>query len=119
MTIVPECWCRYPIVFYFHKKEDKRLLDSFNFYIRQMKESGLVEKWKSDELNKVARRNPAKRNVGKASFELGRQPLCLRDLTVAFVVLGAGMALAALASALESLSEICIARKKYAGAANT
>ena len=76
----------------------------------------MVEKWKSDELNKVARRNPAKRNVGKASFELGRQPLCLRDLTVAFVVLGAGMALAALASALESISEICIAREKYAGA---
>ena len=97
MYILPECWCRYPIVFYFRKAKDiDNIIPQFNFYLRRLKESGLIAKWKSTELDRVSPR-PVNGRGGRPQFQLGRSAMGLSDLRMAFALLVVGLAWASVA----------------------
>ena len=90
--IMDECWNNYHTVLYFHKNENSELLDKFNPLIDRLREAGMPDKWKRDEMDRVAR---LASDTGDKTG-LDRRPLGLRNLAVAFSVLGLGLALSVL-----------------------
>ena len=83
--IVSECWNTYHTVLYFHRS-NRALLDRFNPLIDRLREAGLPEKWKTVEMDRVAKLAATSNRRGT----LDRKSLNLKNLSVAFAVLGFG-----------------------------
>ncbi|KAK3895761.1 hypothetical protein Pcinc_000684 [Petrolisthes cinctipes] len=60
----------------------------FNRYLRQMTESGLVERWRKEV---VARLDKSKKSSQNSSSQHRLKPLTLVDLQTSFYILGLGM----------------------------
>ena len=91
--IVPECWKHYSISLYFPR--DSKIAADFDREIGRLIQSGLIHKWKKDEMDKVTQtRNPQ-------SFSLGRDTLMIEDIIVSFIVLVIGYVLSCLAFLVE------------------
>ena len=93
MRLMDECWNHFQVSFYLPLNTPfKTIIDE---KILRLKESGIVQKLKHDEHDKVARQAKAK----KAEVKL--RTLSLADVSVAFVILAAGNAFCILTFILE------------------
>ena len=82
MHIMKECWNYFPISFVLPKHSPYTEL--FSLKIHQLNEAGLIDKWKRDEMDKVAKL--AEQGNG-AKLTLVR-PLSIDDVQIPFMLLG-------------------------------
>ena len=97
MHIMKECWNYFPIGFVLPKASPHT--ESFSYKIHQLKEAGLIDKWKRDEVDKV-QRSVDEANHAKITL---LYPLSMDDMQVPFFLLGISYIVCLLVFILENL----------------